>query len=151
MFLGGRQSFPFDSYKNASEQFEKTVNTIQKLMQTGYTGNVSFKLYFYIYNKIFFTKLLSIFSEFGYCTPPSPPSPTNNSRARLRSFRRRISDYRVTPEPSEYTEKFDKVEKTELDKQFSELTIISNGKDTIIEGLRKEIEKLQKENEELLR
>ncbi|CAD5217990.1 unnamed protein product [Bursaphelenchus xylophilus] len=116
--LSGKSSFPFDSYENASKQFEKAVTTVQKLMDQNY-------------------------NDMTYIAPPSPPSPGSVSpRERLRAFRRKVADYRVSND--DLTTGFE-LPKSELEKQFSELSAILVGKDAIIEALRKRVDTVNQE------
>ncbi|CAD5212915.1 unnamed protein product [Bursaphelenchus okinawaensis] len=116
--LSGKNSFPFDSYENASKQFERAVNMVQKLIEQGY-------------------------GDMSYLAPSSPPSPGSASpRERLKAFRRKIADYRVSND--DLTAGFDSP-KTELEKQFSELSAILVGKDAIIDTLRKRLDTVNQE------
>ncbi|KAI6196603.1 hypothetical protein M3Y94_01129100 [Aphelenchoides besseyi] len=124
--LGGRNSFPFDSYENASKQLEQTVRTIQSLMAQN-EG--------YIMNELNNVQL----------TPPSP-------RERRGSFRSRVATFKNTQDPTNHVDLWlPRRGADELEKQFAELSAVVAGKNAIIENQRKQIQNEKAANEQLER
>ncbi|KAI6194042.1 hypothetical protein M3Y96_01083000 [Aphelenchoides besseyi] len=124
--LGGRNSFPFDSYENASKQLEQTVRTIQSLMAQN-EG--------YITNELNNVQL----------TPPSP-------RERRGSFRNRVAIFKNVQDPTNHVDLWlPRRGADELEKQFAELSAVVAGKNAIIENQRKQIQNEKTANEQLER
>lgn len=82
-------------------------------------------------------------SELEFCSPPSPPSPGSNPRERLRTFRRRVSNYRDSQE--------DITVRGSLEAQLAELSAILLGKDAIIESLSGRLNAEKEAHEQLRR